>query len=425
VVAVTAHALRVPGDKSISHRALLFAALASGESRIRDILDSADVRSTAGALQALGVDVAFDAVGETRVVGRGLRGLRESRAPLDCGNSGTTTRLLAGIVAAHPMVTRMVGDASLSRRPMRRVAEPLTAMGATFEMTEQGTLPLTIRGGALHSTEWTTKAASAQVKSAVLLAGLVAGVPVAVREPAASRDHTQRMLAARGVPGVTDGLLVRTQPVGEIPGLDIAVPGDPSSAAFLVALGILLGDRAVRVEGVCLNPTRTGFLAALRQMRAAVRIEDRRVAGGEEVGDIVTEPQGGGASLTAIEVGGAQVPAMIDELPLLACVASQATGETVIRGAEELRVKESDRIRTVVENLRAVGADASELPDGLRVTGSRRALRGRIVTHGDHRIAMSFGVLGALPGNAIEVDDPECVGVSYPRFWRDVRDTVG
>jgi 3-phosphoshikimate 1-carboxyvinyltransferase len=425
VAAVTAHALRVPGDKSISHRALLFAALAAGESRIRDILDSADVRSTAGALQALGVDVAFDAAGETRVVGRGLRGLREPAAPLDCGNSGTTTRLLAGIVAAHPMVTRMVGDASLSGRPMRRVAEPLTAMGATFEMTGQGTLPMTIRGGALRSIEWTTKAASAQVKSAVLLAGLVAGVPVAVREPAASRDHTERMLAALGVGVVADGLLVRTQPVAGIPALDVAVPGDPSSAAFLVALGVLLGDRTVRVEGVCLNPTRTGFLAALARMGAAVRIEDRRVAGGEDVGDIVTEPQGGGTALAGIEVGGAQVPAMIDELPLLACVASQATGETIIRGAEELRVKESDRIRTVVENLRAVGADASELPDGLRVTGSRRPLRGRIVTHGDHRIAMSFGVLGALPGNAIEVDDPECVGVSYPRFWRDVRDTIG
>lgn len=412
--------VRVPGDKSISHRSLMFAALGNGESRVSDILDSADVRSTAGVLRALGVDVPPLA---SRMVirGRGPGALRQPAVPLDCGNSGTTTRLMAGIVAALPVEGRFIGDASLSRRPMKRIARPLGAMGARFEFESGDGLPMIVRGGSLTAIEWTSEAASAQVKSAILLAALVAGVRASVREPERSRDHTERMLAARGATLRIDGTTVELEPGGSLAAMDTQVPADPSSAAFMAGLAALADEGEITIPDVCINPTRRGFLDVLRTMGADVTLVDERDAGGEPIATVRVRPAG----LRGVRVGGAQVPSLIDELPLLACLASCADGETVVTGAEELRVKESDRIAAVCANLREVGADVEELPDGMRVIGSTRPLRGRIATHGDHRLAMAFGVLGARRGNAIEVDDPSCVDVSYPAFWRDLATVTG
>lgn len=417
---------RVPGDKSISHRALMLAALGSGRSRIRGLLRSADVLSTAAVLRALGVRVpelpldGAQSRGDDELVidGVGLRGLAQSSSDLDCGNSGTTARLMAGIVAASAVDARFVGDASLSKRPMRRVAAPLTKMGATVELPPEGGLPMRIRGAELSGITWHAEVASAQVKSAILLAGLVADVPVEVHEPAPTRDHTERMLRARGVDLRTEASVVSLLPSARLDACDVDVPGDPSSAAFLAGLAALGGSAApLRVENVGTNPARAGAFRALKRMGADLRFEDEADQGGEPVASVVC----GGGPLRGISIESEDVPSLIDELPLLACVAARAAGETRVTGAAELRVKESDRIAAIVQNLRAIGADAEELPDGFVVQGSDRPLRGRVVTHGDHRIAMAFGVLGALAGNEIVVDDPSCVAVSWPTFWDDLR----
>lgn len=405
--------VRVPGDKSISHRALMLAALGSGQSRVREILRSADVESTAAVLRALGANVPALS-SDVTVNGRGLRGLREAPAALDCGNSGTTTRLMAGICAGHAFASRFIGDASLSRRPMRRVARPLEAMGAGVELAGDG-LPMTIRGGALRPVDWRSEKSSAQIKSAILLAALVGGVEATVHEPEASRDHSERMLRALGVLVETRGVVVTIHPATAIDPLDVAVPGDPSSAAFFAALAVLSGRGELRLPGVGLNPTRIGFFRVLQRMGASVRFEDLRDEGGEPVGTIVAAASGG--ALAGVAVGGVEIPTMIDELPMLACVACRSEGTTEITGAAELRVKESDRIAAVVANLRTLGAAAEELPDGMRITGGDQPLRGRVITHGDHRLAMAFGILATLPGNDITIDDPDCAIVSFPGFW--------
>lgn len=408
--------VRVPGDKSISHRALIFSALSNGPCVIRGLLRSADVASTASVLRALGVRIE-DRADEVIVHGRGLRGLLAPDGPLDCGNSGTTTRLLAGVVAAHPFAATFTGDASLSRRPMKRIAEPLTRMGAAFTFEREDGLPMTIHGGTLSSIGWTSRSASAQVKSAILLAGLVAQVPVTVTEPSRSRDHTERMLSARGVELVVDALTVSLGVTLTLPVADLTVPGDPSSAAFFVALAALVPGSAIELPGVCLNPTRAGFLDIVQRMGAAITRDDLTVEGGELVGRVIAM---GASHLRAVTVGAEEVPSVIDELPMLACLAARADGETVIRGAAELRVKESDRIAAVVANLRAIGADAEELPDGMIVRGGRAPLRGTVDPRGDHRIAMAFGVLGAVDGNEITILDRGCASVSYPQFWSDL-----
>lgn len=409
--------LRVPGDKSISHRALLLGALADGTSRVTGLQDGADVAATARVLRALGVPVPEIASGLT-LPGVGRRGLRAPDGVLECANSGTTARLVAGMVAAQPFDATFTGDASLSRRPMRRVARPLEAMGATvvFGGGRGEGLPMTVRGGARRSVEWRSEVASAQVKSAVLLAGLCAGVPVAVWEPAPSRDHTERMVQALGASLSRRGGMVRLDPVDRLAPLDLVVPADPSSAACFVALAALAESGELVLPDVCLNRTRTGFLDAMEAMGATIAREDERLSGGEPVGTLVVRP----AALRGTTVQGADIPAMIDELPLLACVAARAEGETVIRDAAELRGKESDRIAAVVANLRRVGVEAEELPDGLRVVGTDAPLTGMMATHGDHRLAMAFGVLGAATGGGVVVDDPRCVAVSYPAFWDDL-----
>jgi 3-phosphoshikimate 1-carboxyvinyltransferase len=407
--------VRVPGDKSISHRALMLGALASGDSQISGILESADIQSTASVLRSLGVEVpqlssAFS------LKGAGLDGLRAPDKTLDAGNSGTTVRLMSGVVASYSFPSRFEGDESLSRRPMRRIAEPLTAMGAHFEFENGDGLPMTILGGTLTGISWNTRAASAQTKSAILLAGLTARVQVIVIENQKSRDHTERMLTSLGAPIEIDENTVRLSPVESIAPLEIAVPGDPSSAAFLVALAVL-GQRELSIPDVCVNPTRTGFIGTLMEMGAGIEFSNKSAAAGDRVAAIIAAP----SKLRDMIVTAERIPAMIDELPLLACVAAAAGVTLDVRGASELRVKESDRISAIVGNLSALGASVEERPDGFIVNGQRKPLRGKVITRGDHRIAMAFGVLAQLPGNEIEIDDPGCVSVSYPRFWDDLK----
>ncbi len=410
----------VPGDKSISHRALMLGAIAHGRTEVTGILRSADVQSTATVLRALGVPLSDLAEPVVAVQGVGPRGLRAPATDLDAGNSGTTTRLIAGVLAAQPFRSRLVGDASLSRRPMGRVARPLTAMGATFEFENGDGLPMTVTGGSLQGLTWYPEAASAQVKSALLLAAYCAGVPVEVHEPAATRDHTERMMRARGVDVRTEGRSVSLLPGAPMVAAATAVPGDPSSAAFFAGLAALATSGELELPGVCVNPGRVGAFRVLERMGVRLGYEDLAESGGEPIATLVAAPR----LLHGTTIAPDEVPSLIDELPLLACVAARAAGETRVTGAGELRVKESDRIARIVANLRAVGADAEELADGFVIRGSDRPLAGRVVTGGDHRIAMAFGVLGAACGNAIAIDDPSCVAVSYPAFWTDLRNAI-
>ncbi len=422
--------LRVPGDKSISHRALLLSALAEGQSRVRGILSGRDPAATAEVLRRLGVLVPVLAEGrELRVGGVGLRGLRQPVRELDCANSGTTARLMLGVLSAQRLVADLTGDASLRGRPMRRVTEPLSAMGASFEeLGEPDRLPIRVQGRALRPADHTSPRASAQVKSALLLAGLCAEVPVRVREPALSRDHTERLLRSQGV-HVTTGeeggeVVVALEPSDRLRALDLDVPGDFSSAAFLLALAVLGGCPPLRTEGVGVNPTRTGLLRVLMRMGADVEIVDETESGGEPIAALMAER----SELSATRVERGELPSLIDEIPIVAILATRASGETIVTGAEELRVKESDRLAAIVGNLRALGVEADELPDGLRVLGSDKPLSGSVRTRGDHRIAMAFGVLGALPGNDVRIDDPTSADVSFPGFWKVLRslsDRVG
>ena len=418
-----AGSLKVPGDKSISHRSLILATLAEGESRVTGILDSEDVRSTAGVLRAMGAAIP-DLSPDMRVRGGGLRGLRPPAEALDCGNSGTTTRLVAGVVAGHPFSARFEGDASLSRRPMKRIAEPLTYMGARFDFEKGDGLPMTVHGVDLRSIDWDTKSASAQVKSAILLAGLVSQVEVRVTESGKSRDHTELMLRAMGIDVESDRNRVCLRPSRKLNAIDIVVPSDPSSAAFFVAAATLAEDGELRLEDVCLNPTRIGFLDAIRKMGGNITADSHISAAGEEIGSLTVRP----AKLENLRITESEVPSLIDELPLLACVAAAAGVDLEISGAAELRVKESDRISAVVQNLRAVGVGADEMPDGFRVRGlataAARRFSGTVDPRGDHRIAMAFGVLSAVSGNQIAILNPEIVAVSYPGFWQDLRRVI-
>lgn len=421
--------LTVPGDKSITHRALMFSAAATGTSRLRGLLPGADCRSTGAVLRALGCAVPdLPADGSEIVVGgRGIAAWTAPASPLDCGNSGTTARLMMGLLASRPFAATLTGDDSLRGRPMRRITQPLESMGARFrEAGAADRLPIEVVGGPLHGIDYASPKASAQIKSAVLLAGLGAGVPVSVTEPMLSRDHTERILAALGERVDTEdadgGVRISLHPTGRaLPPLDLDVPGDPSSAAFLVALALLADGGELRIRNVCVNPTRTGFLRLVERMGARVEMEDTRVAGGEPVADLVVRP----AALRGIDVGAADVPDGIDEIPMLAVLAARAEGETRITGAGELRVKETDRIAAVAGNLRRLGVEVEEMEDGMVVRGTDRPLAGRVETFDDHRIAMAFGVLGAQPGNAIEIDDPDCVDVSFPGFWNLLRRVTG
>lgn len=409
--------LRVPGDKSITHRALILAGMARGTSRIAGALTSFDARSTARVLRQLGADVSPLAAGRDIIVG-GRGRFRRPATALHCGNSGTSARLLLGLLAAHRFTATLTGDPSLRRRPMRRVTDPLARMGARFTSKNPDGLPLMVRGGKLTPLQYELPVSSAQLKSALLLAGVAGGVEVEVREPAGrSRDHTERMLRFFGYDIEDDGEWIRFAPTGRIAPVAFEVPGDASSAAFLIGAALLAEGGQLRLRGVGLNPTRTGFLRVLARMGATVTVEEFHEAFGEPVGDVSVAP----AHLHATEVAPGEIPGLIDEIPLLSVLASRATGTTVFREVGELRVKESDRLGLLASNLRAVGARAESRGNTLTVEGGAAAPAGRVITAGDHRIAMAFAVLGTLPGARIRVDNPECAGVSYPGFHESLR----
>ena len=422
--------VRVPGDKSVSQRALLLAAVAAGESRVRGMLRSADPMATGRAVRALGTEI-LGLRGSPKefvlIRGKGLRSWRQPPNTLDLRNSGTGVRLLAGALAAQPLTVVLDGDASLRRRPMERIVAPLRKMGATVSyLRRPGLLPLRIEGGALGATAYESPVASAQVKSAILLAGVGAGVETLVSEPRRSRDHTERMLEAMGAAvheEERDGRwFVRVAPpVGELAPLDMQVPADLSSAAFFLALAALSEGLAVAVPDVGLSDTRTGFLCVLERMGARVQVVRRGSEGGEPVGEVRVTGQGG---LRAVEVGGDEVPGMIDEIPLLAAMAARAEGVTRIVGAGELRVKESDRLASLAVNLRAAGVQVDERPDGLEIEGTRRSLSASVRSFGDHRVAMAFGILGATPGCEFRIDDPTVADVSFPGFWKLLAETT-
>ena len=415
--------LRVPGCKSISQRALILAALADGDSRLRGLLPSEDPVSTAGAIRALGVDVPpipRDG-GEVTIRGRGLRGWTAPGHPLDLGNSGTGARLLLGALAARTFRTVVTGDASIRSRPMARVVDTLRTMGARFDYLESpGRLPLAVGPSpGLRAVDLELPVASAQVKSALLFAGLVAGVPVLLTEPGASRDHTERMLAGAGasvIRHVREGgwRVELRDPPDRLRPLDLTVPGDPSSAAFPILAALLgVGAGEVVVEGVGLNPTRTGFIDLFRRMGGRVEVVGGVEEGGEPVGTITA----GVSDLRAVTVGPDDVVRAVDELPAIAVAAVRASGVTRITGAGELRVKETDRIRALVGNLRALGVRCEELPDGLEIEGTDAPLSGEVEAFGDHRIAMVFGVLGGQRGNDVRIRGRATADVSYPGFW--------
>jgi 3-phosphoshikimate 1-carboxyvinyltransferase len=409
--------VRAPGDKSITHRALLLAALGRGLSHVGGALTSLDARSSARVLRQLGAEIS--PLREGAVLG--IRGRGRFRAPdrtLDCGNSGTTTRLLLGLLAGHRFRATLTGDASLRRRPMRRVTVPLTEMGARFEERGGNGLPLTVRGGTLRPIRYAMPVSSAQIKSSLLLAGLVGEVAVDLLEPSGrSRDHTERMLRAFGYQvGERDGW-IEFRPGGRLEPFDIQVPGDPSSAAFLVGASVLAEGGELRIAGVGVNPTRTGFLRVLERMGAPVTVDSGDTSFGEPVADLITRP----AALRPTEVTAGEIPGLIDEIPLLAILASRAAGETVFRDVGELRVKESDRLGLIAGNIRAVGGKAEVRGDDLHVEGVENPPRGKVHTAADHRIAMAFAVLGTLPGARIAIDDMACAAVSFPGFPETLR----
>ena len=411
-------AVRPPGDKSISHRALMLASLARGTSELSGLLTGEDVRSTARVLRQLGADVSpLRGAAVLRVRGRPFR---SPKGALECGNSGTTARLLLGVLAGRPLVARLTGDASLRRRPMRRVTEPLRAMGARIDEAPGDALPLTIRGGRLHPLAYATPVASAQIKSALLFAGLTGHVGVTIREPYRSRDHTERLFVHLGL-GLheRDGAICYepAAPRASVPAFRLSVPGDVSSAAFLVAAAVLAEAGELVVEHVGVNPTRTGFLVVLERMGASVERVNLGDEGGEPVADLIARP----ASLRGTEVSAAEVPTLVDEVAVLAVLASRAAGETVFREVGELRVKESNRLELIARNLRAVGADAEARGNDLHVRGSARVPRGRVDTAYDHRLAMAFAVLGTLPGAAVTLSERRSVAISYPGFFRDLK----
>jgi 3-phosphoshikimate 1-carboxyvinyltransferase len=407
----------LPGDKSIAHRSALLSAIAESASTIHHFPDSADPQSTLGCLRQLGVSLEEQGDGRLRVQGRGKTGLRPPDQPLDCGNAGTAMRLLAGLMVGQPFGCVLTGDDSLKQRPMERIAEPLRAMGATMHLVDDHA-PIRIRGGRdLHGIEYRLPVASAQVKSCVLLAALYADTPTTVIEPTPSRDHTERMLDLN-IDEVGGERAITVAPGHTVPGQTWVVPGDFSAAAFFLVAGTIVPDSTLRLEDVGLNPSRTAFLEVLRGMGADLTITDERTEGGEPVGTIVVRS----ADLEGVSVGGRLIPNLIDEVPILGVAAACARGTTEIRDAEELRVKETDRLDAMARNLRSLGARVTELEDGLTIKGTGRALRGNatVRSFGDHRIAMAMGVASLAAASPTQVVNADCARVSFPGFWNEL-----
>ncbi len=403
--------LMLPGDKSISHRGLLLGSLAEGKSRLENLAPGEDVRSTVNCLKNLGIPIAGEESGVV-IEGQGLCGFTEPEESLDAGNSGTLTRLIAGILATHPFTAKINGDDSLRSRPMGRIIEPLEAMGAKIDSRE-GSLPLIVTGGDLQGIEYRPKVASAQVKSSILLAGLGASGKTVVVEPGPSRDHTKRMLEAMGYPILVDDNRITVSGPHPLEPLELTVPGDFSSAAYFIAAACLVKGSELTIKEVGLNETRTGFLDLLNKMGASIELTDSEKRNGEPRGDLVVS----GSDLTGVCLTKDQVVKSIDELPLLAVIATQAEGVTEVRGAEELRVKETDRIEATVANLKNLGADIEELPDGFVVRGRNKLSGGRVKSFKDHRIAMSMVVASLVAEGETELIDPEWVEISYPGFF--------
>ncbi len=408
--------ITVPGDKSISHRAVMLAAISKGKTIVEGFLQGQDCLSTINCFRSMGIDIKQQGR-RVEIAGRGLTGLQEPKEVLDAGNSGTTMRLLSGILAGQNFFSILTGDQSLRQRPMARVTEPLKQMGASINGRQSGQLaPLGINGGGLHGITWETPVASAQIKSAILLAGLYASGKTTVKEPAISRDHTERMLAAFGIQVEREGTAVTVWP-GILEGQHILVPGDISSAAFfMVAAAAKPGSHLV-IKDVGLNPTRTGIIDVLRQMGADIEIENLRSFGGEEAGDIIIR----GARLKGIEMQSEIVPRLIDEIPVIAVAAALADGVTYIRGAGELKVKESNRLAAIVSEMRKMGVQINELPDGLEINGPNKIRGAAVNSYHDHRIAMAMAVCGLFAEGKTMIADSACIDISFPGFGELLR----
>lgn len=403
----------VPGDKSISHRAMLLGAIATGKTSVENCLVAEDVLSTARCLQQLGVNI--EGIGTPSIVMHGFGGanLLKSAEPLDCGNSGTTVRLLMGILAAHPFESWLTGDASLQKRPMDRVAIPLQRMGAKVEgRTERYLPPIRMHGGPLRAIEWALPVASAQAKSAILLAGLFAAGTTLVHEPGPSRDHTERMLQAFGAKIIVKGLTVAVLGPARLKGATVIVPGDPSSAAFLLCAAAAITNSEVTALGISVNPTRSGYLDILRQMGVTVIVHNELTQCGEPVADVTVC----GNKLRGVTVSGEIIPRTIDELPVLATIAAIAEGTTIIRDAQELRFKESDRIAAMSRELRKFGAQVEELQDGMVVHGNSKLIGAEVQSYGDHRLAMALAITGLLAEGETVIHDADCLAISFPQF---------
>ena len=407
--------ISVPGDKSISHRAVLLAALARGTSRVRGFLYGGDCEATVRAVQALGIEVERPEVDHLILHSPGAGAWHEPADVIDCVNSGTTMRLLTGLLAGQPFFSVLTGSAQLRRRPMARVVEPLRQMGATILGRENGRYaPIAIDGGNLHSIEYALPIASAQVKSALIFAGLFAAGETIIHEPGPARDHTERMLRNLGIPLQVNGPTLRVRPLETPPPpLDITVPGDFSSAAFFIVAALLVPNSEIVIQNVGINPTRTGLLDVLRDMGAQITLEGKRDVGGEPVADVMVRA----SDLRGATVAGDRVVRMIDEFPVFAVAATQAAGTTVVRDARELRVKETDRIAAVVEELRKMGAAIEEREDGFVVQGPTPLHGARVDSHGDHRLGMALAIAGLIARGETILHHAHCVVDSYPTFW--------
>jgi 3-phosphoshikimate 1-carboxyvinyltransferase len=402
----------VPGDKSISHRLAMIGALAEGTTVIHNFAASMDCHSTLECLRRLGLKIERN--DSTVIVhGRGLKGLQKPSRELDAQNSGTTVRLMSGILAGFPFESTFIGDESLSRRPMKRIIDPLRRFGATIDGREGNYLPMTINGGSLNAIDFTMPVASAQVKSCVLLAGLHARGVTRVREPIPSRNHTEIALAEFGAQIKTAPNIIEVAGDHALHGKEFSVPGDVSSAAFFLAAALAVPNSRLRLTGIGLNPTRTGFISLLEEMQARITISQLSAANGEPVGDVIAES----SDIEGMEIGGSWIPNVLDEIPVLAVLGTQTRKGIRIRDAAELRAKESDRIHAIAENLRALGAEVEEYPDGVFVPGGQRLHGGVVDSFGDHRIAMAFAVAGLFADDPVTVKDPACADISFPGFF--------
>jgi len=410
----------VPGDKAISHRLAMMGAIAEGTTVIRNFAESADCASTLECLRRLGVSIQRDWAA-VKVEGRGLHGLQNPSAELDAGNSGTTVRFMAGLVSGFPFESRFVGDESLSRRPMKRVIDPLRRFGAKIEAREQNYLPMTVTGGPLTPIDFTMPIASAQLKSCVLLAGLYAQGTTKVHEPVPSRNHTELALAEFGAQIRTSGNTIEVNGGHPLRGKEFLVPGDISSAAFFMVAALAVPGSRLTLTNVGLNPTRSGLINLLEETKAKIGISRMSAAGGEAIGDVTVET----SEIAGLDIGGAWIPNVIDEIPVLAVLGTHTQKGVRIRDAAELRVKESDRIHAVAVNLRALGAQVEEYPDGLFVPGGQKLHGGTVDSFGDHRIAMAFAVAALACDAESTIENAEAASVSFPEFWGILSEIAG